>query len=272
MRAFFLVLILLTCSAPAFGFGKGAEGCSGDCTACHKVTLDEVKDIFKNLDPGVAVEDVTPAPARSLYQVTLRKEGQAHVAYLDFSKNYLLAGQLIDIRNKRDLTRQSVEDAATINPADIPLENAIVAGNPKGSKVLYLFSDPECPYCATLHQTVRELIREEPELKVYILLVPLDIHPDALWKTESMVCASKTDQKSALAMLEGSYEQKEVARLNCAAGVGAEQKKVGTRLGIAVTPTLCFASGKLLRGARSKEEIRKLLVTQKPESLAAQGR
>jgi len=38
MRILLLLLVLLTLAAPAFGFGKGAEGCSGDCTACHKVT------------------------------------------------------------------------------------------------------------------------------------------------------------------------------------------------------------------------------------------
>lgn len=259
MRILLLMLVLLMCSAPAFAFGKGAEGCSGDCTACHKVTLNEVKEIFKNIDPGLTVEDVTPAPARSLYQITLKKDGQVGVAYLDFSKSFLLTGQLIDIKNKRDLTRQSIEDSATINPADIPLEHALIAGNPKGSKVLYLFSDPECPYCAVLHQTVAELIREEPELKVYIILVPLDIHPEALWKTESIVCAAKTDQKGALDLLERSYRKLELPRTGCASGAGAELKKVGARLGIAVTPTLSFANGRLLRGARSKEEIRKML-------------
>ena len=259
MKVLFLTLVLLMSATSAFAFGKGAEGCSGDCTACHQVTLKEVRDIFKNLDPGASVEEVTPAPARSLYQITLKKDGQLHIAYLDFSKNYLLTVQLIDIGNKRDLTSQSVQDAATLSPADIPLENAIVAGNPKGSKLLYLFSDPECPYCATLHTTVQELIREEPELKVYILLIPLDIHPDSLWKTESILCTSKTDQKGALALLERSYQRKDIPKSNCAPGAGAEMKKVGARLGIAVTPTLSFASGKLLRGARSKEEIRKLL-------------
>jgi thiol:disulfide interchange protein DsbC len=251
--------MLSMCAAPAFGFGKGVEGCSGDCIACHKITLNEVRDIFKNIDPGLTVEDVAPSQARSLYQITLKKEGQMQIAYLDFSKNYLLAGQLFDIRNKRNLTSQSVEDAATINPSDIPLEHALVAGNPKGKKVLYLFSDPECPYCAVLHKTIRELILEDPELKVYILLIPLDIHPASLGKTESIVCAAKTDQKEALALLERSYEKKDVPELDCASGVGADLKKIGARLGIGVTPTLSFASGKLLRGARSKDEIRALL-------------
>ena len=260
MRRTILAMLFLLFSAPsAFAFGTGADGCSGDCTACHKVTLEEVRGIFKNIDPALVVEDVSPAPARSLYQVTLRKEGKPLVAYLDYSKEYLLTGQLIDIKNRRDLTQERVEESAAIDPKEIPLEHALVAGNPKGSKVMYLFSDPECPYCSTLHATVSELIREEPELKVYIILVPLDIHPDALWKTESIVCTAKTDQKAALAMLERSYEKKELPKLTCASGVGDELKKAGVRLGIGMTPTLVFASGKMLTGAKGKEEIRKYL-------------
>ena len=259
MRVIFLLLILSMCATSAFAFGKGAEGCSGDCTACHKVTLDEVKGIFKNIDPQMSVEDVSAAPARSLYQITLKKDGKLQIVYLDFSKNYLLAGQLFDIGNKRDLTRQSMEDAGTINPSDIPLENALVMGNPNGKKLLYLFSDPECPYCAILHKTIQELVREEPELKVYIVLIPLDIHPASLWKTESIICASREGMPKALDMLEKSYGNKEVARLDCAKGIGAEMKKIGKKLGIGVTPTLSFSSGKLLKGARGKEEIRNLL-------------
>ena len=255
-----LILLALLLSAPsAFAFGTGADGCSGDCTACHKVTLEEVRGIFKNIDPALVVEDVSPAPARSLYQVTLRKEGKPLVAYLDYSKDYLLAGTLIDIKKRRNLTQERVEESAAIDPKEIPLEHALVAGNPKGSKVMYLFSDPECPYCSTLHATVSELIKEEPELKVYLILIPLDIHPDALWKTESIVCTAKTDQKAALAMLERSYEKKELPKLTCASGVGDELKKAGVRLGIGMTPTLVFASGKMLTGAKGKEEIRKYL-------------
>ena len=258
MRRTILAILFLLLSAPsAFAFATGAEGCSGDCIACHKVSLDEVRGIFKNIDPTLVVEDVSPAPARSLYQVTLRKEGKPLVAYLDYSKEYLLAGTLIDIKNRRNLTQERVEESAAIDPKEIPLEHALVAGNPKGSKVLYLFSDPECPFCSTLHRTVSELIEEEPELKVYIILVPLDIHPDSLWKTESIVCKAKTDQKGALAMLERSYGKKEMPKLSCASGAGGELKKAGVRLGIGVTPTVSFANGRVLTGAKGKEEIRK---------------
>ncbi|MCM2359862.1 MAG: DsbC family protein [Geobacteraceae bacterium] len=259
MRILLVILVCLMFAVPAFGFGAGVEGCSGDCTACHKVTREEVKDIFKNIDPAVAVEDVTPAPARGLYQITLKKGTTLQIVYLDFSKNYLLAGQLIDIKSKRDLTRQGVEDATVIDPATIPLDNALVMGNPKGTRVLYLFSDPECPYCGKLHHTVAELVKEDPQLKVYIVLIPLDIHPDSLWKTESIVCKSKEDMGLAIKMLENSYEKKEVPRQSCGKVSGAELKKVGVRLGINVTPTVSFQNGKVFMGARGKDDIRKML-------------
>lgn len=259
MKAVFLLLIGLLCAAPAFGFGTGAEGCSGDCTACHKVTLNEVKEIFKKLDQGVSVEEISPAPARGLYQITLKKDAQVSIVYMDFSKNFLLGGPLIDIGMKKDLTQQKLEDTYLINPMDIPLEHALIMGNPKGKKSMYLFSDPECPFCSKLHQTLIGLVKEDPELKVYLLLIPLDIHPDSLWKTETIVCASRDDMGKALGMLSDSYDNKKVPRLECGKGIGGEMQKIGKKLGIEVTPTLSFANGRALRGAKSKDEIRAML-------------
>lgn len=259
MRILLVMICCLMFAVPLYGFGTGVEGCSGDCTACHKVTKDEVKDIFKNIDPSLSVEDVSPAPARGLYQVALKKGGVIQMVYLDFSKNYLLAGQLIDIKNKRDLTRQSVEAAMKIDPARIPLDNALVMGNPKGTKVAYLFSDPECPFCSKLHHTIEEMVKEDPQLKVYLVLIPLDIHPNSTWKTESIICTSKKDMAAAVKMLEESYAGKEVPRLACGKVSGAEMKKIGANLGVNVTPTMSFASGRVLTGAKGKDDIKKML-------------
>jgi thiol:disulfide interchange protein DsbC len=259
MRKLLVILGCLLCTAPAFGFGKGVEGCSGDCTACHKVTRSEVAEIFKSIDPTVTVEDVSPAPARSLYQITLKKGTAVQIMYLDFSKSYLIAGQLIDIKNKSDLTRQSVEAATTVDVTGLPLKSALVMGNAKGKKVLYVFSDPECPYCASLHKTLAELVKEEPELKIYIYLIPLDIHPNSLWKTDSIMCKARENRSAALKMLENSYQGKDVARQSCGVGFGADNKKLGKKLGVNVTPTIAFPNGKVFMGARSKEDIRTML-------------
>ncbi len=263
MRILFVILGCLLFASSALGFGKGVEGCSGDCIACHKVTKSEVQDIFKNIDPAVTVEDVSPAPARSLYQITLKKGAAVQIMYLDFSKNFLVSGQLIDIKNMRDLTRQSVESATTVEVAGLPLKSALVMGNAKGKKVLYVFSDPECPYCATLHKTLTELVKEEPELKIYIFLIPLDIHPNSLWKTDAIMCKAREDRGAALRMLEDSYQGKQVPRQNCGVNYGTENKKLGAKLGVNVTPTIAFQNGKVFMGARGKDDIRKMLESEK---------
>lgn len=259
MRILLILFCCLLYTASAFAFGKGVEGCSGDCTACHKVTRSEVQGIFKKIDPAVSVEDVSPAPAPGLYQVTLKKGVQVQVMYLDFSKNYLVAGQLIDIKNKRDLTRQSVESATTVDVANLPLKSALVMGNLKGKKLLYVFSDPECPYCANLHKTLTEMVKEDPELKIFIFLVPLDIHPNSLWKTDAIMCTARENRGAALNMLEDSYQGKEVHRKNCGVNYGADNKKFGTKQGVAVTPTIAFGNGKVMMGARSKDDITKMM-------------
>jgi thiol:disulfide interchange protein DsbC len=259
MRITIAIFCCLLLSESAFGFGQGVEGCSGDCTACHKVTKREVEDIFKTIDPAASVQDVSPAQARGLYQVTLKKGGVVQVMYLDFSKSYLVAGPLIDVKNKRDLTRQSVEAATTLDVTGLPLQSALVMGNAKGRELLYVFSDPECPYCANLHKTLAELAKEKPELKIYIFLIPLDIYPNSLWKTDSIMCRAREDRSSALKMLENSYQRKEVARQNCGVNYGMQNKNLGTKLGIAVTPTIAFQNGKVFMGARSKDDIKAML-------------
>jgi len=181
------------------------------------------------------------------------------VLYMDFSKHYLIAGQLVDIRSRSDLTRQSVEAATTIDIASLLLKNTLVMGNPKGKKEIFLFSDPECPYCAALHKTISELVKEEPDLKVSIFLIPLEIHPDSLWKTDAIMCRARESRTAALRMLENSYQGKQVPRQSCGTDFGAANRKLGGKLGVSVTPTIAFRSGKVLMGARSKEEIRAML-------------
>lgn len=260
MKRLLAVLLLgLGYAATAHGFGKGLEGCSGDCTACHSVTRNEVVDILKGIDPALTVIDVAPAPVRSLYQITVKKEGQPYIFYLDFSKNFLVAGQVYDIRGKKDLTRQSMEEALRIDVSRISLESALVMGNRKGSKTLYLFSDPECPYCSKLHQELQQLVKEEPQLKVYIILNPLDIHPNALWKSQAIHCRARENMADALKMLENSYQNREVKRLTCDRKYAEENRALAKDLGIKVTPVLVFPDGRVLMGFKGKEDIRKML-------------
>ena len=220
-----LLLAPLFSTLHAFGFGAGTEGCGGDCSACHTVKKSEATAIVKGLDPDATVESISPSPVRGLYQVVVRKGGETAVLYLDFSKKYLIAGRIIDTVYKRDLTEEQLARMRRIDPAEIPVEDALVLGNQNGTRKLYVFTDPDCPFCARLHAELASMVKSDPELKVYLLLMPLAMHPDAVWKSDAIVCTSKKGMEKGLKLLEESFAGKPLAR----GGAGLPTATTGER-------------------------------------------
>jgi len=243
----------------AHAFGTGAQGCSGDCAACHSVKKEEAVAIMKALDPGIAVEAVGPSPVRGLYQVTVKKGEEAGILYLDFSKKYLIAGRVIDTAYRKDITEEGLAEMRRIDPTRIPLDNALVLGNQNGARKLYVFTDPDCPFCANLHHELTGLVKSDPQLAVYLFLLPLEIHPDAAWKTDAILCAAKEKMTAGVQLLEASFEGKPLSKSECGTSYAGEGKKLGRELGIAITPTMVFSDGRVVTGAKKGEEIKKLL-------------
>lgn len=272
MKRLFLILLTFAFVPVAYGFGTGAEGCGGDCAACHSLKKEEAAAIVKGLDPTATVDSVGPAPVRGLFQLVVKKGSETGILYLDYSKKYLIAGRILDTKVKKDVTMEELEGLRRIDPARIPLDNALLLGNRDGARKLYVFTDPECPFCAKLHQVLVEMVREDPQLGVYIFLMPLDIHPDAAWKTESILCAAGESMAGALSLLDDSLSGKALKKKDCGGKYAEAGKKLGRDLGIGVTPTMVFPSGRVVTGARGKEEIRKLLQNEEKASVQTVGK
>ena len=261
MKSILLIVIFLSCYAGIAGaFGTGELGCSGDCTVCHKVTTDEARVAVRKLDPNLNVEKIGPSPVPGLYQLVLTKDdGKVKgIAYLDFSKRYLIQGTVLDTGNKVDITGKSMlelMESQVVDVARINLDNALLVGNPKGTRHLYLFSDPDCPFCPKVHEEVLEVVKKMPDLAVHILLLPLDMHPDAAWKTNTIIAASKNNMKRALSLLEDSYGKRPLVKNLKAKDYSTELKNMGSQLGIASTPTLVYANGAKGLGSKSRTDI-----------------
>lgn len=253
-------LLAFTTAAPSFGFGSGGTGCGADCAACHAIKKEEADTIVKGLDPDSTVESVGPSPVRGLYQVAIKRGDESAIVYLDFSKKYLIAGRVIDTAYRKDVTEESPAEQRRIAPSRIPLDNALVLGNTNGERKLYVFTDPDCPFCAKLHQELAALVKEDPRLTVYLLLTPLDMHPDATWKADAIVCASKEQMDAGLHLLEESFSGKTPAKRVCGRSYGSEGKNLGKELGIAMTPTIVLPDGRIVAGTRKSAEIKRLLV------------
>ncbi len=257
MKRIIIILIILCFVNSAYAFSKN-EG--GDCKICHRMTKEEATKILNQIDPNITVEKINYSPVGGIYELFVKdKKSKIGVVYLDFKKKFLIIGNVIDIEAKKSLTEEAMEENRIIDIKKIPLKDALIMGNKKGTKKLYVFTDPECPFCLKLHQELEKLLIEEPQLTVYLIVFGLDIHPNATWKTESIICQSKENMEEALKLLEMSYQGKEVPKINCGKNYAEANKKLANSLGISGTPTIILPSGKVISGWRTKDDLKKLI-------------
>ncbi|WP_224981721.1 DsbC family protein [Geomonas agri] len=246
-------LIIIAFAAPAFAM---SEGCSGDCASCHSITLQEASGLLKEIGP---VKDVKPAPVRGLYEITFEQGGKSGVAYLDYGKKHIIAGQVFDIASRQPVggTAEQVkkERKERLDPATLSTDNALIMGNPKGKKKLFVFTDPECPYCAKAHVELKKLAALEPDLAIYIKLYPLKMHPKAYDKSRVILA------RNSLALLDKSFagEQLPAASEQDARKPVDDTIKFAEANGIVSTPTLVLPDGRILVGYKEAKAVQELL-------------
>lgn len=227
-----------------------------DCGSCHSFTKNEAENLLKDFGE---VQDVKPAPVKGLYEVTIRQGNRQAVIYVDYGKKLLLPTPIFDIASKRPVSPPPVELPVIIPQADldrIPRDNSIVMGKRDGALKLFVFTDPECPFCNKLHQELKRLVTLEPELTVYIKMFPLtNIHPKAYDKARVILGSNSLELlEKALARQElpppGEKDRKEPVD---------ESMRIAESLGIRGTPAIIFPDGRLVSGAMKAEAIRDLL-------------
>ncbi|HEY6006752.1 MAG TPA: thioredoxin domain-containing protein, partial [Geobacteraceae bacterium] len=177
MRYLFLVLSLVVLTAES-GLAMPKEGCGADCAGCHRLGVKEANTLLKGM--GGDVKQVKPSAVRGLWEVTFSQGDKKAVAYVDYSKKYIIPGSIFSIATRKPVTNAAqAPKVEKVNPAAIPLANSIVMGNPKGTKRLILFTDPDCPFCAKEHAEVKKLLAKSRDIVVYVKLHPLKMHPNA---------------------------------------------------------------------------------------------
>jgi len=239
-------------AVPAFAM---SEGCSGDCNSCHSITLQEANALLKEIGP---VKEVKPAPVRGLYEVTFEQGGKAGVAYIDYGKKHIIAGQVFDIASRKPVggsVQVKQERKERLDPATLTTDHALVLGNPNGKKKLFVFTDPECPYCSKAHVELKKLAALEPDLAIYIKLFPLKMHPKAYDKSRVILAQGSVE------LLDKSFTGQPLP----AATEKDPKKPVDDTIrfaeanGINSTPTLVLPDGRIVVGYKDAAGMRELL-------------
>jgi len=112
-----------------------------------------------------------------------------------------------------------------------------------------VFTDPDCPYCGKLHAELKKVIAESKDIAFYLKLVALPMHPDARWKSESILCSK------SLQLLEDNFEQKVIPKPGCETKAVEDNINLSRTLDISGTPTMIMPDGMVVVGGRDAKTI-----------------
>jgi thiol:disulfide interchange protein DsbC len=228
-------------------------GCEKDCLKCHTISNQEIKEVLKNLKaPDAEILKVQPSPMKGLWEVSINHKGKPGLLYVDFSKTFIISGSIIEIKSGKNKTREGLaklEESRRVDFSKIPLQQALVMGDPASPKKVAVFTDPDCPYCDKLHKEMEKTLQERKDIVFYILLYPLNIHKDAYWKSKSIVC------HRSLKMLEDAFAKKEIPKPECDTKEIDNNIQVAEFLGITGTPTLVLPDGRIHTGMMPAKQL-----------------
>jgi len=220
---------------------------------CNSLTKQDIRDILGKLNiPESANVSITATPVKNICEVAMNSQSGAALFYIDMSRKYLFFGNLVDITTMTNLTAnrmQEIKDKKKIDISKIPLDQAVVAGEPTALKKVIVFTDPDCDFCAQLHKTIQGIIAKRKDVVFFMKLFPLDFHKDAYWKAKSIVCSK------SLKLLEENFTTKTIPKTDCVTDEIENNMKLAKSLGINATPTIILPDGRVREGAMSEDKL-----------------
>ena len=200
---------------------------------------------------GASIDSITRLPVAGLYEVRIGND----IFYTEANGNYIMVGNLIDLRSRENLTRKRVEaikEAALpkFKFVDLPFDSAVKIVKGGGKRQVAIFEDPNCVFCKRLEKSIQDL----GDVTIFVFLYPV-LGPDSLAKSRQVWCAPDRAKAWSDWMQNGT----------ALTGEGACQTpldktlELGKKLKVEGTPTLFFPSNKRVEGAIDAADLEKLL-------------
>jgi thiol:disulfide interchange protein DsbC len=236
-------------------------GCTSSETAKKSpLTKESALVAIKKLNPEVEVISVGPGPLDGIWEVVVKRGTTMSIAYMDADAKFLFLGNVVNTDDKLSVTEQRLDELLKIDPKELPVEGSILLGKADAPAMVYVFSDPECPYCALLHTEMLEAVEKNEKVAFRIVLVPfIKQHPSAYGKSKAIMCADTNE--ASLKMLEDAYTNTEIPAPNCDNQIVETNLEFLDRFSISGTPTIVFPDGSRFQGAIHADELTEAALT-----------
>jgi len=217
------------------------------CSAQADQTTDKLKATLQSRLSEATIKSVTKSPIAGLYEVNLGSQ----IIYSDASGDYLLLGDLVDAKTRKNLTEARLSETNRIDFASLPFNNAVKVVKGNGARKIAVFSDPNCPYCKQLETTLKSM----DNITVYTFLYPV-LSPDSTTKSKSIWCSADRAK-----VWEAWMQNREAPTAPGTCDTTALEKNLalGQSMNVSGTPTVFLADGRRLPGAVPADELDKAL-------------
>jgi thiol:disulfide interchange protein DsbC len=201
-----------------------------------------------------------------LYEVEVDKK----IIYSNADASYIIIGDLIDTKNKNNITQQKIAKLEKIQWIKLPFQDSIFwqkgfandeqAKNASNKYQIAIFSDPNCGYCKRLEQEIQKL----DKVAVYTFMMPI-LAQDSVDKSQNIWCSSNNPQQQAKTWLNwmlnatapnNIISKPDAQTTKCLANSPIEKNvNLGRTLGVNGTPAIFFIDGSKVGGAMNAQEI-----------------
>lgn len=192
------------------------------------------------------IEEVNKTPMRGLYEVRVGTD----LFYTDAKGNYLIQGELIDTRKRKNLTEERVNLLTAVAFESLPVTDAFTLVRGNGKRKLAVFEDPNCGYCKRFERDMLAL----DNVTVYLFLYPI-LSADSMEKSRNIWCAK--DRNAA--WMDWMVRDKVPVAAQCDSAALQRNLAFGKKHKITGTPTLLFADGSRVPGAVGVAQVEKHL-------------
>jgi len=219
-------------------------------TQATPAKLAEVTQVLETRFKGAPIKGLRASVFPNIYEAMVGDD----LIYFDDKLTYFIVGNLIEAASMTNKTEERTAELNAIDLKLLPLADAIKEVRGKGERVMYVFTDVDCPFCTRLEQTLQEV----DNVTVYNFMYPIDsLHPAARGKQKAIWCAKDRLASWKDAVLRKKFDA--AAKGECANPVDATVA-LGQKLGVRATPSFFLADGRMVAGAIPKDQLEARLV------------
>ena len=209
------------------------------------------KNLAERIPQLPKIDEVVKSPMPGLFEI--RVNG-SEIYYTDAEANFLLQGNLIDTKLRRNLTEERIDKLTAISFDSLPLKDAFTLVRGNGKRKLAVFEDPNCGYCKRFERDLQKV----DNVTVYLFLYPI-LSADSIDKSKNIWCA----KDKAKAWQDWMVRDKPAAVAHCDSSAIERNVELGRKHKITGTPTLLFVDGSRVPGAIASAEVEKYLADSK---------